>query len=392
MRTIDESKQNRRREQNVFRWMKTYVTPYCLNVLILCTGRRDESMTSWLLPLRACLAIPAIATAAVLVLVSPVAAVSCLDLQEETSASGFFTGTALGQKTRLVLEGNVKIPEYNMGLPGCVLRFEGGDAAGLGDLDGATIVGICRDASTGRDHAVVHSSAGQYHDIQVWAAGPGPAAGPPLMLYSEAWGEGVYGEWGLDLLIAADGTCRWRERQEDSQTFKAAMAALRIGASPDANLSEFGLPTRLVPAAAVRRWLTALKGAAALEGAVYADDAGRTAWLVVQVLGWELCNAEGVVLLFDRRRQLWRTIYDVPSGCSKQLNYPMGRMVVKGDRLFASLCYSCIYWGDRRDYVIDLYTFHAAALDWRDRPVLPDGHANPELRWIDGKKLVQPGP
>ena len=70
----------------------------------------------------------------------------------------------------------------------------------------------------------------------------------------------------------------------------------------------------------------------------------------------------------------------------------MDRMVVKGDRLFASLCYRCSDWGAGMDYVIDLHTFHAVRLDWRDDPVRPDGHANPELRWIDGKKLVQPGP
>ncbi len=346
-------------------------------------------MTSRLLPLRACSAIVALAAAASLATASRVAGreyVLCYGSPETVTARGAFTEGGSGRQTRLVLARDAE--------RGCVIRHEGSDAADIGRVwTGVYLAGICRDAETGRDHAMMHASAGQHSDIQVWTADP--ATGSPLMLYSEAWGGHVSPagrEWGLDLLVAADGTCRWRERQDAHKSFKAAMAALRIGAAIDAEEPEFDLPARPVPAGTVRRWLPVLEGAATLEGAVYADDDGRMAWLVVQVLGRTLCDAEGVVLLFDRQRQSWQTIYDVPSGCSKTLNFPMRGMVVKGDRLFASLCRQCNGWGDYRDFVIDLRSLRAAALDPGGGPALPDGHENPVIHELDSGAFPQSAP
>ena len=145
----------------------------------------------------------------------------------------------------------------------------------------------------------------------------------------------------------------------------------------------------------MRRWLPALKDAVTLEGAEYADDAGRKAWFVVQILGTTLCDAEGVVLLFDRRRQSWRTIYDVPSGCTKVLNNPMRRMVVKGDLLLASICSECDGWGylyQYRDYVVNLRTFRATVLDPEDGLMLPEDHENPVLHEFDMDVLLRSGP
>ena len=215
------------------------------------------------------------------------------------------------------------------------------------------------------------------------------------MRYSEAWGDSVYPvgeEWGLDLLVAADGACRWRERQDAHQSFKGAMAELRIGAIVEWDNPEFDLPTRQIPAESVRCWLSVLKDAATLEGAAYADDTGRKAWLVVQILGRTLCDAEGVVLLFDRQRKSWRAIHDVPSGCTKMLNFPMRGMVVEGDRLFASLCWRCDGWGYYRDYVVDLRSFRATALDPGGGPELPDDHENPLIHELDGDAFPQTGP
>ena len=260
-------------------------------------------------------------------------------------------------------------------------------------MTGAHFAGVCRDAETGRDHAILHASAGQHSDIQVWAVDP--STGSAAMRHSEAWGDRVHPsgqEWGLDLIVSADGVCRWQERRDAHQSFKAAMSALRIGADLDAGSLEFDLPTRPVPTETVRRWLPALNEFATLEGAVYADDSGRAAWLLVQVLGMTLCDAEGVVLLFDRQRRSWRAIYDVPSGCTKTLNFPMRAMVVKGNQLFASICRDCIGWGDYWDYVIDLRSFRVTALNLEDGHELPEDHGNPVIHRLDGDVFQQAGP
>ena len=184
--------------------------------------------------------------------------------------------------------------------------------------------------------------------------------------------------WGITgALVSADGACLWRARLEARETVRAALSALRIGKEAGLGYGEpgrtFALPTRAVPAETVRHWLTALDAAAAsegagyvvaLEGAVYADDAARESWLVVQVLALTANEAEGAVLLLDRRKGAWRTIYDVPSGGTKTLNFPMRGMTVRGDRLFASVCVICDSWGAYRPFAIDLRRNRATLLDW----------------------------
>ena len=261
----------------------------------------------------------------------------------------------------------------------------------IGGRTYASFEGVCRDPETGLDHAIVLKGSGQYFDIQIWSVDS--ASGNPILLHSEGWGDSVYPpgyEWGLDLLMAKDGACRWRERQDADKSFKAGMAALRIGTTVEANEREIDLPTRPLPAAAVRHWLAALKNAATFEGAVYADGLGRDSWLVVQVLGKTLCDAPGVVLVLDRRAGSWRTIYDVPSGCSKTLNYPLRGMVVKGDRLFASICKECDSWGLYNDYAIDLRSYRATFLDSRNGELGSYDDENPIIHGIDEDLLAHP--
>ena len=74
-------------------------------------------------------------------------------------------------------------------------------------------------------------------------------------------------------------------------------------------------------------------------------------------------EAEGAVLLLDRRKGAWRTIYDVTSGGGKTLNFPMLGMTVKGDRLFALICVDCGGWGEYRYFEIDLRRNRATLLD-----------------------------
>ena len=141
------------------------------------------------------------------------------------------------------------------------------------------------------------------------------------------------------------------------------------------------MPVRALDGETVRKWLKALDGIVTFEGATYADDAGRNSWLIVQILGTRLWDAEGAVLLLDRHKGTWETIYDVPSGGSKQLNFPMRGMVVKGDRLFVSMCTDCEWWGAYSDFVIDLRTNRAVLLD-RDAEAGagPREEGNPLLR------------
>ena len=86
----------------------------------------------------------------------------------------------------------IRLALWNAG-PGCVIgradtegraaRLGGGEGGWIFE-GGAGFAGDCRDPVSGRDHAIVHMSAGQYHDIAIWAAGPAPA--PPERLYIEA--------------------------------------------------------------------------------------------------------------------------------------------------------------------------------------------------------------
>ena len=299
--------------------------------------------------------------------------VFCWDEGDSAVARGAFRRG--GEPTRLLL-----LSGGERG--GCRIRHEGGRLPGRIDADGARFVTVCRDAASGRDHAVLHRSAGQHHDVEVWAADP--ETGNPERLYDEVWGDDAPtepgAEWGTTgALVAADGACLWRARLEARGTVETALSALLIGRAAGLEHDEpgriFALPTRAVPAETVRRWLTALEAiaapekagrVAALEGAVYADDAARESWRVVQVLARTMYEAEGAVLLLDRRQGAWRTIYDVPSGGSKVLNFPMLGMTVRGDRLFASICIDCpddfLGWDAYRPFEIDLRRNRATLL------------------------------
>ena len=134
---------------------------------------------------------------------------------------------------------------------------------------------------------------------------------------------GNYGEWALDRLVAADGTCLRRKRQEARDTVKAAMAALRLRAAADEGPNRIvpgPMRTREIRAETARNWLTALEcagSAATPEGAVYVDVAGRASWRVTQILSTTLHEWAGVVQLLDRRVGTCHAIYDV------SLDYPL---------------------------------------------------------------------
>lgn len=288
--------------------------------------------------------------------------VSCFSgVQQRAVSLGNFTSRGAGGRTRLILSNNED--------EGCMILHEsGGEPATILD-DSASFEAICHDPASGLDHAVMLTAAGNiYSSIGIWAVDT--ATGTPKAIYNEAWrSDGRLGDvegWGLDLLVAADGTCLWRERQAARETVDAGMSALRIGEKFHIETeTATALRSRAVPAAIAHKWLRYLEASGArLEGAVYANDVGKESWRVIQVLGTTVCDAEGVVLVLDRRNRSWRTIYDVPSGCSKELNFPMRGMTVKGSRLFASICSgTCDGLGDYQDFIIELDTDLATPLD-----------------------------
>ncbi len=258
---------------------------------------------------------------------------------------------------------------------GCRLRHDGGPASEPFPSAGyAEFAGVCRDPVTGRDWALLYRAAGQYADLGFWSVDPVTRA--PRLEYEEAWTvwgleEEQYGE------VVAGGECLARKRREVQALLLEAMTALGTGDrgsvdGPDEERFDLQLdesvelPARPVPEEEVHRWLLALGSAqpaiATFEGARYADDASRESWTVIQVLGTRFYEAPGVVLVLDRARNEWRALYEVLSGGSKILNFPMRDMVVSGDRLFGSLCTDCSGWGRYDDFEIDLRTNRATRL------------------------------
>ena len=296
----------------------------------------------------------------------------------ELAVRSFFTKRGDSHGSRLFL--SAKKPEG-----GCAIRHEDGQPVRFANWDYAAFIALCRDPATGLDRAVMHVAAHvetvhnlyDEHFLQVWGVEPG--TGMPVMLYDEAvfratrgetsWNEGN-DKWDMNPFVREGGVlCReWMERTNAHLTFRAAMKALRIGAGVEVGGSAITLPTRSLHPEEARKWLGKLAGIANIKGVIFADAAARSSWRVVQVLGKRFCDAEGVVLLLDLERNAWRTIYDVPTGCTKSLNFPLRGALVKGDRLYVSMCRDCSWRGVYGDYSIDLLTHRA-------EPILPGSKA-----------------
>ena len=289
----------------------------------------------------------------------------------EETVQGFFVSS--DEKTRLHLFTDEASDT-------CRLRHEGGPVSEpLGWTDGAVFDGICRDPVTGLDWAMVYRAAGQHADLGFWSVDP--TTGAVELEHEEPWTvwgveEEQYGE------VVLDGKCRARERQAGQARLLEAVSALRAGTwgdgeEPDEERfdipdgASIHLPTRVIPDEEVRRWLLELSAVrppvVTFEGPHYADEASRRSWTVIQVLGTRLHDAPGIVLVQDRTRNEWRAIYDVLSGGSKRLSFPMLRMVVSGQRIFASLCTYCSSWGSTDDFEIDLKTQRATRLAAKPR-------------------------
>ncbi len=77
----------------------------------------------------------------------------------------------------------VETASYDSDLYGFLVRGESGNCLKTVFADHASIADSCRDSVSGQIHTVLHTSAGQHSDVEIWSADP--ATGEPVRKYSE---------------------------------------------------------------------------------------------------------------------------------------------------------------------------------------------------------------
>ena len=286
------------------------------------------------------------------------------------SPRGFFVDPA--RPTRVFL----RIRPHESGLyHQCFLQHEDGPLAPMRSQVIESLT-LCRDPVSGRDHAVSFRSgagSGTIPALQYWSVHPATQQLTLEYWQNIPWPDNPELEENPHLLVDAAGQCQWRQRKAARAAFDAAMAALRAGIELEDEALDIAvgdsltLPTRTLSAETVQHWLHALRTQAAafatIETLDFSEDAPGPPWRLVQILGRELCNAPGVVLVHDTRSGQWHSLYAVPSGCSKVRNFPLRNMVITGDTLFAAACTSCLFWGAYGAFAIDLQTHRITRIE-----------------------------
>jgi len=286
------------------------------------------------------------------------------------SLRGFFVDSA--RPTRMFLR---LLPDEDYGHHRCFLQHEDGPVHSVGfwDSDVVDFAGLCRDPVSGRDHAVVSKTgtgSGSIPSTQYWSVHP------DTQQLTLEYSENHSGDAGDNVDCGADGRCLWRQQKAARAVFDDAMAALRAGIELEDEALDIAvgdsllLPTRPLSAETVQHWLHALRTHAAafatIETLDFSENAPGQPWRLVQILGRELCSAPGVVLVHDTRSGQWHSLYAVPSGCSKVLNFPLLDMVITGDTLLASACTDSHYWGAYGAFAIDLKTHRITRVEPTD--------------------------
>ena len=301
-------------------------------------------------------------------------AASCHENWRETDSTISGNFADLEKRTQIHLRKKQFIVEDWKKLS-CYIRHDGGpDSQPLAGSEYAEFIGICRDPVTGFDWAIIQTFQGKYTDLTFWSVDA--RSGSIKLEYTEYWG----GEFNRTELkkIVQDGECRVRARRHVLKLHLQAMSALSasdtkkpadteekniLDIEPDKSVI---LPIREVANGVVRRWLLALAAVrpkiARFEGPKYFDDGARKNWLIVQVLGMRLGNAPGVVLAYNRAKRKWTSLYDVVSGYSRRLNYPLRDMTLRRGSLFARACVDCSGWGYFDYFEIDLESGRATRL------------------------------
>ena len=289
------------------------------------------------------------------------------DLPEDRwSLRGFFVDP--DRQTRLFL----RVAPHE-----CFLQHEAGPLSVAGSR-WTGFAGLCRDPVSGRDLAILSANPGGNSGIsylEYWSVQPDTERA--TREYTQMTSSEL--EFNpLPELSDADGQCLWRQQKRARDVFKDAIAALHVGTELEEKAlalevsATLTLPTRPLPAAVVRHWLHELHTHApalvTFETARYSDESHPQPWRILQILGRKTCAAPGVVLLQDTRSRQWRSIYDVHSGCSKSLNFPLREMRITGDTLLAEFCTNCGWWGQYGKFTLDLPTNRVTRLEDDELP------------------------
>ena len=280
----------------------------------------------------------------------------------------------------------------------CFLQHEDGPLSPAGGY-WTGFAGVCRDPVTGRDHAILSANDGGNSGIaylEYWSVQPDTER------VTREYTQITHSELEfnpLPELRDADGQCIWRQQKRTRDVFKDAIAALGVGTEleEEALALEVGetltLPTRTLTDDIVRHWLHALHTQVptlvTFETARYSGDPHTQPWRILQILGQQKCGAPGVVLLQDTRSGQWRSIYDVHSGCSYSLNFPLGAMRITDDTLVAEFCTYCLFSGQYGKFTLDLPTNRVTRLEeepsWGENIPIPD-----PLAFVDQGGSVTP--
>lgn len=195
--------------------------------------------------------------------------------------------------------------------------------------------------------------------------------------------------WQEEILIDAEGNCRWQELEDSKHALSTALVPLMDGEGQPADFEvEVGetvdLASRPLATETVRSAFLAIheigivnaqnlpyEGRAAVPRSLAVDVAGARyvsaddseSWLVVQITR-EACDAPGIVLVQNKHQGTWRSIHELSpdqlaaeywgsdpdfdkSDCAAAVGFArrlsislMGDFHIKGDKLFAAVCLS----------------------------------------------------
>ena len=304
-------------------------------------------------------------------------------------ARGSFT--AVGAAERLVSESLGSAPYF------------GGDparAVGLIDESGTTHLlwitddkypfeTLCRDPSTGLDHAIfkrLYGGSGNPGDVVHMYYDPEKGTlvdGLVEVAYAERYEDGVSRLSSAS--PTAGGECRWRAKKAGIEALAEALDALRVGERAEwgvAGGDPITLPTRVIPAPVAESFLGKLRETPAVpasvsNGLVVRDLDPDGEWReeepewTVESPRWDIAvvsgakagdyrRHDGVVLIRDKERGEWRSIYD----CRR-----IDIRNVRGNTLFADFFDNCDIDSDdwtglgRHHFKVDLLTWKAQRVE-----------------------------